>query len=54
MLSEEEITRGKALLDEYYDVMPCIEEMSAVDKSDCLERLAEKFVDYLTDIIHNE
>ena len=47
MLSEEEIKRGKELLDEYYAAV-------AVGHIDGIKKNAEDLVDYITDIIYNE
>ncbi len=54
MLSEEEIKRGKELLDEYYSKTANAEKLPVADKLDCLKLISEKLIDYITDIIYNE
>ena len=54
MLSEEEIKRGKELLDEYYAKTAMSERLPVADKCEILELIAEQLVDYITDIIYNE
>lgn len=54
MLSEEEIKKGKELLEEYYAKTAIAERLPVADKCDALELIAEKLVDYITDIIYNE
>lgn len=54
MLSEEEIKRGKELLDEYYAKTTMLEKLPVADRCEHPERIAENLVDYITDIIYNE
>ena len=54
MLSEEEINRGKELLDEYYSKTANAERLPVADKCKCLKLISEKLVDYITDVIYWE
>jgi len=54
MLSEEEVKRGKALLDEFYKERDSLEGKPDAERAKSFKWMAENFVDYITDIIYNE
>lgn len=53
-MSEQEIERGKQLLEEYYESVNACETMAVADALEKMKLIAEKLVDYVTDVIYWE
>ena len=53
-MSKEEEQRGKELLDEYYSAVYACEKMPVADAYGKMKLMAEKLVDYITDVVYWE
>jgi len=53
-MSEQEEQRGKELLNEYYAKLSYIETLAVADALDTMKKMAEKLVDYITDVVYLE
>lgn len=53
-MSEQEEKRGKELLAEYYESVNDCETMAVADALEKMKLIAEKLVDYITDVVYWE
>ena len=53
-MSEQEEQRGKELLNEYYEIVNACDKNLVADAYEQMKLIAEKLVDYITDIVYWE